>query len=586
MVHRCSPKHLLSEASEAMESLHSSGFSSSAGVYYSLWQTPDFPHTPLLDYPSFLLLSLQSNSSIPAFIDAKTGTKIMYSDLPSLTNRIASALHSLGIRKGDVVLIISPNFLYYPLLMLAIMSLGAIVSPINPLCLRDEVESQTKDSNPKLIFTTVELKPKFHGLLAKPLILLEPFMEELLKRPADMIYELPPGVKIKQSDTAMLAYSSGTTGKSKGVLCSHGNFISMACILRSVWSSKHEGREVYLCVLPLFHMYGMAVFITGLLSTGACAVIARKYVLEDVLACVDRFAVTRLPLVPPMIVQLLSSQRAKNCSLSSLKEVCSSGASLEREFMIKFTNAFPKVVLTQMYGLTETSGPMTLCDGVDGRFHISIGRLSPSVEARIVDIETGRWLPPGGTGELWLKGPTIMHGYFQNEQATSEAMDRDGWLRTGDICVIDDHGLVYIVGRIKELIKYKAYQVAPVELEEILGKHEAVEDCAVIPYPDKEAGEIPTACIVRKPLNNLKEQDITIYMANKVAPYKRIRKVIFVDHIPRSPSGKILRKALITSVLSTQLTTSKTTTRLHRFGGYIDINHLYAYPGTLGYRLV
>ncbi|XP_031483907.1 probable CoA ligase CCL5 [Nymphaea colorata] len=530
-------------SSAEMGTADSSGFSASNGVYYSQWKTPDFPQNPLLSFPSFLL-SLHQNSAKPAFIDARTGDKITYSELQPIKDRIAKALHSLGVRQGDVVLIVSPNFLYYPLLMLAIMSLGAVVCPINPLCLRDEVESQTKDSNPKLIFTTLELKPKFHGLLAKPLVLLEPFMDDLLRRSPDVIGK-PPSAAINQGDTAMLAYSSGTTGKSKGVMCSHGNLIAMACMLRSVWSTKHEGDEVYLCMLPLFHMYGMSVFVIGALSAGVCTVIAPRYVLVDMLDWVEKYRVTRLPVVPLMVVQLLRSPSATTYRLSSLREVASSGASLAREFMVRFTKLYPHVIVTQCYGLTETGGLVSLCDGVGGRFHLSIGRLGPSVEARIVDVMTGEWLPPGRSGELRLKGPMTTQGYFKNQEATANARDEEGWLRTGDVCIIDKRGLVYIVGRIKELIKYKAYQVAPVELEEILSNHEAVEDCAVMPYPDEEAGEIPTACVVRKALTNLREEDIILYMANKVSPYKKIRKVVFVDHIPRSPSGKILRRRVM-----------------------------------------
>ncbi|CAN6460465.1 unnamed protein product [Victoria cruziana] len=528
-----------------METADVSGFCASTGVYYSQWKTPAFPRNLLHSFPSFLF-SLHQKSAGPAFVDAKTGTKIMYSELRSLTNMIASSLHSLGINQDDVVLIISPNFLYYPLLILAIMSLGAVVSPINPLCLRDEVESQTKDSKPKLIFTTQELEPKYHGLLAKPLILLEPFMEQLLQGPpADTISKPPPGAAIKQGDTAMLAYSSGTTGKSKGVMCSHGNLIAMACMLRSVWSSKHAGDEVFLCMLPLFHMYGLSVFVIGGLSAGICTVIAQKYVLVDMLDWVEKYRVTRLPAVPLMMIQLLRSPAARTYRLSSLREVASSGASLTREFMVRFTKLYPHVVLTQCYGLTETCGPVTLCDGVEGRFHLSVGRLGPSVEARIVDVSTGEWLTPGRCGELRLRGPMTTQGYFKNQEATAQARDEEGWLRTGDVCRIDKCGLVYIVGRIKELIKYKAYQVSPVELEEILSNHEAVEDCAVIPYPDEEAGEIPTACIVKKALTNLREEDVILYMADKVSPYKKIRKVVFVDQIPRSPSGKILRRLVM-----------------------------------------
>ncbi|XP_020273381.1 putative 4-coumarate--CoA ligase-like 8 [Asparagus officinalis] len=251
-----------------------------------------------------------------------------------------------------------------------------------------------------------------------------------------------------------------------------------------------------------------------------------------------------------MVVQMVrSGEVVKGYDLGSLKEVICSGAPLAREHMEKFVERFPEITLTQCYGLTETSGPITLCDGIKSKYHLSIGRLIPLIEAKIVDIRTGKALPPNKYGELRVRGPPVMQGYLKNPEATSVAIDEKGWLRTGDLCYIDLRGLVYVVDRIKELIKYKAYQVAPAELEEILSTHPDISDVAVTSYPDEEAGEIPMACVVRKPGNKIREEDIISFMENKVAPYKKIRKVLFVEYIPRSPSGKILRRHLKTTNL-------------------------------------
>ncbi|KAL5990177.1 putative 4-coumarate--CoA ligase-like 8 [Asimina triloba] len=187
------------------------------------------------------------------------------------------------------------------------------------------------------------------------------------------------------------------------------------------------------------------------------------------------------------------------------------------------------------------------------QYHVSIGRLTPAMEAKIVDVDTKRPLPPRKYGELCMRGPPIMQGYYKNEEGTGQAIDQEGWLHTGDLCFIDNSGLVYLVDRIKELIKYKAYQVlfqssyppvAPAELEEILVTHPEIGDAAVLPYPHVEAGEIPMACVVRVAGSKLQEEDVISFMADKVAPYKKVRKVVFVNSIPRSPSGKILRRHL------------------------------------------
>nr|CAD1820952.1 unnamed protein product [Ananas comosus var. bracteatus] len=269
-------------------------------------------------------------------------------------------------------------------------------------------------------------------------------------------------------------------------------------------------------------MFGFSVFVCGAIAAGATTVMVgaegRRFAAEEVMRAVAAHRVTRLPAVPPMVVQMArAARKAQHFDLSPLREC---------------------------YGLTETSGPVTLCDGVKGRLHLSIGRLIPTVEAKIVDVRTGKPLPPNKDGELWIRGPPVMQGYLNNQEATALAIDEEGWLRTGDLCYVDTDGLIYVVDRIKELIKYKAYQVAPAELEEILSSHPDILDVAVTSHPDEEAGEIPMACVVRRGESKIQEEDIISFLENKVAPYKKIRKVVFLEYIPRSPSGKILRRLL------------------------------------------
>ncbi|XP_018676853.2 putative 4-coumarate--CoA ligase-like 8 isoform X1 [Musa acuminata AAA Group] len=541
-----------------------SGYCSTTGIYRSPLVPPPPLHLPCVSLPHFLLLSTPAPPTKPAFVDAVSGDSLSYAELHSLTAAAASALSSAGLRRWDLALLVSPNSIHYPVLALAVLSLGAVLSTANPLLTHLELQTQVRDSEPVLIIAAVELLPKLDGILpGRPLIPIEPFLASL---PREVDPPLPE-VDVGLGHPATVMYSSGTTGKSKGVVSTHGNLTATASLLRHVWGGEARRDDVYACVVPLSHMFGFSVLVCGTLASGATTVVLRRYSVGELLTAVEQHRVTRLPAVPPVVVQMARSCRAGLAGgrgLRSLKEVICSGAPIAREQLERFVECFPGTTVSQCYGLTETSGPITVCDGVRGRFHVSIGRLIPTMEARIADVRTGKALPPYRHGELCVRGPLVMQevvvsssepwnpgvgylslGYMKNEEATSLAIDREGWLHTGDLCYIDKRGLVYVVDRIKELIKYKAYQVSPAELEEVLSTHPDVMDVAVTSrYPDEEAGEIPVACVVRKPGSNVEEDDIFAFMDNKVAPYKKIRKVAFVEFIPRSPSGKILRRHL------------------------------------------
>ncbi|KAF3319835.1 putative 4-coumarate--CoA ligase-like 8 [Carex littledalei] len=530
------------------EEYATSGYRTSTGVYHSLLPSPSLPLlSPALTLPSYLFSLPLLSSPQPCFIDASTGTSLTFPSLRHLVSLAASSLRSHhGLKPRDVVLLVAPNSLYFPVLSLAVLSLGSVLSPANPLLTRSEFESQIQDCSPSLIVTTKTLSSKLINLIPKPLLFIEDFISDLLTNPKLTVEVSPnlPSEQTKPSDPAVLMYSSGTTGKSKGVICTHANLISMAHVLSHVWAGTGIGTgDVYACVLPLFHMFGFSVFVMGVLAMGATSVIVPgRFSPDRLMEVLRRYGVTRVPVVPPMVVMMTRKGHvAGGGSLGSLKEVVSSGAPLGRELMERFARCFPGVRLSQCYGLTETSGPVTLCDGVEGRLHASIGRIIPTMEAKIMDISSGESLAINNIGELCLRGPPVMQGYLKNKEATSLAIDKEGWLHTGDLCYIDSHGCVYVVDRIKELIKYKAYQVAPVELEEILLAHQEIQDVAVTSHPDEEAGEIPMACVVRKAGSKIKEIDIITFMQDKVAPYKKIRRVIFLESIPRSPSGKILR---------------------------------------------
>ncbi|KAK6118939.1 hypothetical protein DH2020_047318 [Rehmannia glutinosa] len=277
--------------------------------------------------------------------------------------------------------------------------------------------------------------------------------------------------RVNQDDTATLLYSSGTTGASKGVVSSHRNLIAMVQTVVNRFKLD-EDKQTFICTVPMFHIYG------------------------------------------------LSQQRRchkKKYDLSSLTSVLSGGAPLSKEVTEGFSEEYPNVTILQGYGLTESTGIGASTDSQEeSRRYGTAGLLSPNMEAKIVDPESGEALTVNRTGELWLRGPTIMKGYFSNEEATASTLDSRGWLRTGDLCYIDEDGFIFVVDRLKELIKYKGYQVPPAELEALLLTHPEMADAAVIPFPDKEVGQFPMAYVVRKTGSTLTESGVMDFIAKQV----------------------------------------------------------------------
>lgn len=529
-----------------------SGFCKANGVYYSKRDPVILPppHHPL-DVTSYIF-SLEHNMQEIAFIDGPSGTSLTYSALRHNVRAIAAGLHGLGIRKGDVVLVISPNSLALPCIYLAILSIGAILNTANPLNTEREIVTQVKDSKPVIAFTLSHLVHKLRTTQI-PVILIQGTLEshcvttlhDLLQSDLkDM-----PSIDIKQEDTATLLYSSGTTGKSKGVVSTHRNYVASIVGNRARYETK--GCKMYLSSIPMFHIYGLRSIVC-ILSAGATIVVPPKFDMEEVLHSVERYRVTLLPTVPSVLAALAKSVVANKYDLGSLQEIHLGGAPLGKDVILSFTAKFPHIQIRQGYGLTETIGAIayTNSDEENGR-NGTVGLLSAVVEAKLVDPVSAKPLPPNQRGELWLRGPTIMKGYFGNEHATASTLDSEGWLRTGDLCYFDEEGFLFVVDRLKDLIKYKAYQVAPAELEELLLSHPEILEAAVAPYPDQEAGEIPMAFVVRNPGSNLSERDVINFVAKQVIHYKRIRRVAFRNSIPKNASGKMLRKDLIEKTIST-----------------------------------
>lgn len=294
--------------------------------------------------------------------------------------------------------------------------------------------------------------------------------------------------EMRQSDTAALLYSSGTTGASKGVMLTHGNIIAVVALLKWSVEVTSSSDDVFLALLPMFHIYGLAFFALGLFAANCTVVTMPRFDLRAMLRAVQRHRVNNIPAVPPVILAMAKDRSAgagagAGYDLSSLRRVSSGAAPLGDSVAAAFRRRFPWVEIKQGYGLTETTGAATyFVSEPEARARPrSVGRLVPGFEAKVAEVGTGAAVAPGKEGELWLRSGTVMKGYLGKEAATAAALDGDGWLRTGDLCFIDEEGYVYIVDRIKEMIKHKGYQVAPAELEALLLTHPDIVDAAVVP---------------------------------------------------------------------------------------------------------
>jgi acyl-CoA synthetase (AMP-forming)/AMP-acid ligase II len=344
-------------------------------------------------------------------------------------------------------------------------------------------------------------------------------------------------------DVAVLPYSSGTTALPKGVMLTHA---SIGVNLRQVAALRPmtPGDRI-VAVLPFFHIYGMTALMNLPLQAGATVVVLPRFDLDQFLEALDRERITKVFVAPPVVVAFAKHPAVEGRDLSAVDSIVSAAAPLDAE-VAGVAAARLGVHITQAYGMTELS-PGTHLVPIHEEAAAppgTVGKLVPSTEARLVDLASGEDVGPGAEGEIWIRGPQRMKGYFGRPEETDTLIDADGWLHTGDIGVVDEDGWWFVVDRVKELIKHKGYQVAPAELEAVLLGSPDVADAAVIGVYDERGDEVPKAFVVRAPGSAATEDDVLAFVAARTAPYKRVRRVEFVDAIPKAASGKILRREL------------------------------------------
>ncbi len=539
---------------------------------------PDHPLTWLLD---------QAASRYPRHTALiYYGTKISYAQLSTLANRFALALQRLGVQKGDRVAIALPNIPQYPIAFYGALKAGAVVVPTNPLYTEREMQYQLADSGARVIVMLDMFYPVVRAVRATtqleriiitspsdflpPVLrllyplsqrsarvpeprltthelrsdaLLHTMSEMLVARAKGGIEVFNPPASAAGDELAVLQYTGGTTGLSKGAMLTHHNLLSNALQTRHWTPKARDGEEIGLCVAPFFHSYGLTVGMNLAIYAGATMVLLPKFSAKEVVKTITRYRPTMFPGIPTMYIAIMREVNGHAERISSVKYCISGAAPLPAKVQEDFERLSGGKVV-EGYGLSETS-PVTHCNPLDENcVNGSVGLPLPNIDAMIMNGETGKALPPGEIGEIMVKGPNVMQGYWNREQETADIF-HDGWLRTGDLGYMDEKGYFYIADRSKDLIVASGFNVYPREVEEVLYHHEAVEEAAVIGVPDEYRGENVAAVIVLKPgftASDDTRASIVALCKKELTAYKVPKIVEFRATLPKSLIGKVLRR--------------------------------------------
>jgi acyl-CoA synthetase (AMP-forming)/AMP-acid ligase II len=501
-------------------------------------------YAPLPAVPPLLLESLEwhaaRNGSRAALVDATDGTRVTRRELVARTARAAGALRARGFGPTDVLALWAPNSPDWAVVALGAMAAGGAVAGISPVATDGELAVLLRRTRGSVLAADPALFPRARALGSAAGVRETITLGEAAHPTAPPSSTEP----IPADATALLPGSSGTTGPPKSVVLTHANLAAGLGQLQAGISFTED--DVVLALAPFPHVLGFVVTLAGPLAAGATVVTMPRFDLGALLDAIETHRVTVLA-VPPPVLAALTSPLAAMRDLASLQFVAAGGAPVSPALQARTAARFPRAVIGQGYGMTETTAVIPVPDRVRGTAPGTVGRLGPGTEARIVDPADGRDLGPEKDGELWVRGPQVTPGYLADPAADAELFSADGWLRTGDLARFDRTGELRIVDRLKELIKVDALQVAPAELEALLMSHPAVADAAVVGRTDERHGEVPVASVV--PRGDVDPDALIAWAAERVSPHKRLREVTLVGQIPRTPSGKVLRRLLRTDAV-------------------------------------
>jgi acyl-CoA synthetase (AMP-forming)/AMP-acid ligase II len=507
--------------------------------------TSEFPPVEVLDLPihEAVLGRAQEFGDRPAMVDGVTGKELSYAQLDHMTRRVAAGLAELGIRHGDTIALYSPNTILYPVVFYGATRVGATVTTVNALYTADELHRQLIDSKAKLLVTISLFLPvataAIEGTDVTEIFVCD--QAEGYRSVMELVASTGPEPQVAidpVEDVAVLPYSSGTTGAAKGVMLTHRNIATNIHQAESMFDLD-DGERI-IAILPFFHIYGLSVLMNLPLRLGATVVVLPKFDLQQFLTTLEKYRITRAFVAPPVVLALAKHPAVDGVDLSHLKWVTSAAAPLDGELAEACAKRLGLHAVLQAYGMTELSPGTHVVPQDDPEPPPgAVGKLFPSTEMRLVGADGN----DAEEGEIWIRGPQVMKGYLGRPADTDATVDGDGWLHTGDIGRVDSRGYLFVIDRVKELIKYHGYQVPPAELEAVLLTDDRIADAAVIGV-SADGNEVPKAFVVPMPGAELTEADVMEYVAARVAPYKKIRQVEFIDAVPKAASGKILRREL------------------------------------------
>jgi long-chain acyl-CoA synthetase len=467
--------------------------------------------------------------------------ELTYAMLDGASARVAGLLESRGVAPGDRVGLMLPNVPYFPVAYYGILRAGAVVVPMNVLLKEREVHFYLEDPGAKLLFA-------WHGFAdaaeagaadaGAECLLVEPGEFESLLASAE-----PQSEPLDRAaeDTAVILYTSGTTGKPKGAELTHAN-LRRNCLTAASTLAELSGDDVLLGALPLFHSFGQTCTMNAAVAGGATVTMLPRFDPDKALEIIERDRVTIFQGVPTMYNGMLHSELAGTADTSTLRLCMSGGAAMPAELMRAFEKRFGCIIL-EGYGLSETSPVASFNHPDRERKPGSIGTPIEGVEMKVVDDQGGE-VPQGEIGEIVIRGHNIMKGYWERPDATAEAITEGGWFHSGDMARVDEDGYFFIVDRKKELIIRGGYNVYPREVEEVLYEHPAVQEAAVIGVPDEALGEEVGAAVVLKQGADVDAEQLKAYVKEQVAAYKYPRKLWFLDELPKGPTGKILKREI------------------------------------------